>query len=234
MGQVTFASLREAQGEKAKLACLHALLTEVAQKRLSVGDGIDTLLALMETEASPGVRYAVWMLFIRGVAHEQVRALARRTLEDRAAAGRGKAAAYLVQFFPDDNAWLVEHFLDDHDPELTFNLGRALLETDPDRAVRAWIACLDETDSLATWEVTSEYVGAYGDMSHFEELMKRHIAMGSPYSTWLPIADMILALHRDAATWHTCPSCAERFEVRIGAPPAELRCRECGYTPPLQ
>ena len=103
MGQVTFESLRAARSEKDKIACLHALLTKVVAKRLSVGDGIETLLEVMETETSPSVRYTIWMLFVRGVAHEGVRALARRTLEDPSAAGRGKAAAYLVQFHPREN-----------------------------------------------------------------------------------------------------------------------------------
>jgi len=234
VGPVTFESIREAVGEKDKIACLHALLAEVAQKRLAVSDGVDTLLEVMETETSPSVRYTIWMLFVRGVAHEGVHALARRTLEDPDAAGRGKAAAYLVQFHPSENGWLVEHFLTDGDPELTFNLGRALLASDRPRAVRAWLACLDATESLSQWEVTSEYVAAYGDMENFEDIMRRHIAMGAPYSTWLPIADMILARHHDASIAYTCPECSEQFWARRGAPADELRCRKCGHTPPLQ
>ena len=231
---MTFESLREAGTDKDKLACLHALLTEVAAERLSVSEGIETLLAVLESETSAPVRYTIWMLFVRGVADERLRVLARRTLEDSEAVGRGKAAAYLVQFFPSDNAWLVENFLTDRDPELTFNLGRALLATDRDRAVRAWIACLDETDSLSQWEVTSQYVYSHGDMRHYEEIMKRHIAMGSPYSTWLPIADAILSGQHGFAIEHTCTACGERFWARKDAPAAELRCRKCGHTPAVQ
>ena len=244
--QITFESLLEAKEEKGKIDCLKALLTEVASRRLNVDDGIDPLLAALKQETSPPVQYMIWMLLIRGSANDEVRELSRETLKDPTASGRGKASAYIVQFVPGDYSWLVSNFRNDRDPEVVFNVGRALLSRDADSAVRAWISCLDQTDSLPLWEVVSEYVVAHGDMNHCEEIRKRDLAMGGA-STWHNVAAGIFAAHQveyldrprgpvdhtQPAVWISCDGCSRSLGVRQGREDERIRCLYCGHTFPL-
>lgn len=243
MTQTTFDALLQETDEKGRMDCLRALLTEVAERRISVGDGLDSLLATMEQDASPSVQYMIWMLLLRGPASDRVHELGRRTLLDPNAPGRGKAAAYLVQFYPNEHDWLVRNFAKDANPEVAFHVGRALLSRDPDAAVRAWIGCLDETDSLPFWEVVSEYVIAHGNMDHLGEIRKRDAAMGGG-STWNPIAAGIYAAHQvdypdrppgpvdhtQPVSWTVCESCRRNIGVRQGREGERIRCLYCGHT----
>lgn len=244
MGQETFQDLLAAPDEKSRMDCARGLLTAVAEKRLAVRDGIDVLLTAIGQEASsPPVRYMIWMLFLRGVAHEKIRELARRTLQDPGAAGRGKAAAYLVQFYPVDHAWLAKSFVNDPQEDVAFNAGRALLATDPDTAVRLWISCLDKTDSLPFWEVVSEYVIAHGSMEHREEIWRRDAAAGGA-STWQQLSAGIFAAHQIdylerprgpidytlPAVPVICDNCHRHLAARAPRQGEKVRCLHCGQT----
>ncbi len=242
MSQVKFESLLDAKDEKEKLDCLRALLTEVVGKRLKVSDGIGTLLDVLTRETSPSVCYMIWMLFTRGSADDRLRELGRRTLENPEAPARGKAAGYLIQFHPGDREWLAGRFRGDSDPEVIFNVGRAVVSRDPHAAVDLWITCLDQTDSLPFWETVSQYVIAHGDASHREAIHKRDAAMGGG-STWQPIAAGIYAAHQveyldrpsgpvdysQPVSWIGCDGCNRSLGVRQGREGERIRCRYCGH-----
>lgn len=242
MADVTFQTLLDLAGEEEKLAHLRNLLTEVTEKRLEVKTGLESLLTFLKHEESPAAAYMTWMLLLRGPADERVRNLSRETLNTPGKEGRGKAAAYLLRNFPAESEWLGANYANDSNLEVAFNAARALVSKDPDKAVRTWIKCLDETESLPFWEVVSEYVIAHGDPNHLEEIRKRDLAMGGG-STWQPIAAGIFAAHqaehldrpasavdhRHPVQWTVCDNCRRNIGVRQGKEGERIRCLYCNH-----
>jgi hypothetical protein len=229
------------QDEQRRLAALENLHGRVLRKALKIQDGIDALLRAVGTEQSPDVQYQLWQLLAEGPPDDRLRDLSERTLSQKSAVGRGRAAGYLYRNYPATHNWLASAFLDDDNADVAFIASLALLPGDPAGAVRMWINMLDQGVSHGVGETIIELIGNHGDMEVHKELLARDRAAGGR-TVWGMMAGRVADFHRlefldgerppidhgRKGYWIVCDRCQWEHGVRMGYAGEKVRCLKCG------
>jgi hypothetical protein len=228
------------QNDFNKLGELDHLFQQTQSGLSTVAENVPTLVGAIKSERWEPAKSRLWLLLSYAPADDRVLDFAKETLENPRAFGRGTAVDYIYKNYRDLRPFLAE-YLSDGDPAVAFGAGEAILDSDPAKAVKTWLAWLDRGVPTGMAEGLIMRIANHGDVQVGEQLAERDRVKGGN-TTWGMMARQIANWHsveylsgppspvedgRDGF-WIPCPNCKWLHGIRLGHEGEEVRCKKCG------